>query len=97
MNENTIGSVGGGRALEPPPAADARQAPEQSGSGRSRPTTLWPVWVLLVVFSFIALESALLALTLKGRWLILLAPGAVCASKALETWRHLRRAHRKDP
>ena len=46
---------------------------------------------MLVVFCFLAFECTLLAVALKGRWFILLAPGVVCAVKALESWRDLRR------
>lgn len=58
---------------------------------RRRQPRGWGQWTLLVVFAFIALESLLLALTLQGRWWALLAPGLVCAAKAREQWRAMRR------
>jgi hypothetical protein len=50
----------------------------------------WTQWILLVAFIFIALESTLMALVMQGRWLILIAPGAVCASKAWEQWKVMK-------
>lgn len=58
---------------------------------RSQTPPSWPLWFTLVAFAFIAFESTLLAAAMKGPWLILLAPGAVCAVKAVDTWRELRR------
>jgi hypothetical protein len=52
---------------------------------------LWPQWTMLVIFAFVAFESILWAAALKGPWLILLAPGAVCGMKAIHLWRALRR------
>ena len=45
---------------------------------------------MLILFTFIAFESVLLAAALKGPWFILFAPGAVCALKAYDTWRLIR-------
>jgi len=56
-----------------------------------RPKSDWPMWALLVVFIFLAFECALLAVALKGSWFILLAPGIVCAVKALDIGRELRK------
>ena len=50
---------------------------------------LWPVWTMLVIFAFMGFECLLLGAALKGPWLILMAPGLVCAFKAYETWREL--------
>jgi hypothetical protein len=47
---------------------------------------------MLVIFIFIAFESALIGASLKGAWLILFAPAFVCGLKAFETWRSLRAA-----
>jgi hypothetical protein len=52
----------------------------------------WPTWAMLTVFIFIAFECALLAAALKGQWLILFAPAAVCGVKAWDAWKQLRRA-----
>lgn len=57
---------------------------------RHRASGLWLQWVMLVLFAAIAFESTLLAVALKGGWLILLAPAAVCLVKAIETGRELR-------
>ena len=59
---------------------------------RETPTqrTRWLTWVMLVVFVFVAFESVLLAVALKGAWFILLGPGIVCGFKAIEIWRDLR-------
>jgi hypothetical protein len=65
-----------------------RKGASASGDGRRR----WPQWVMLVLFAAIAFESILLAVALKGGWLILLAPGVVCLLKAIETWRDLKRS-----
>jgi len=58
---------------------------------------LWPVWTMLVIFAFLGFECLLLGAALKGPWLILMAPGLVCAYKAYETWRELttRMNHRE--
>ena len=56
---------------------------------QSRP--LWPAWVTLVAFIFLAFECLLLAVALKGSWFILLAPGVVCAVKAIDVWREVSR------
>lgn len=56
-----------------------------------QPRPLWPKKVLLVVFAIIAFECALVGVSLKGRWFILLAPAAVCALKAVDLWREIRR------
>lgn len=53
--------------------------------------SLWPKWMMLVIFAFIGFESILMGAALKGSWFILIAPGIVCGVKALETWRDLRR------
>ena len=55
----------------------------------SRP--LWPLWVTLVTFVFLAFESTLLAVALKGSWFILLAPGIVCGIKAHDIWREIKK------
>jgi hypothetical protein len=57
----------------------------------SKSSPIWPTWASLVLFTFISFESTLLAVALKGSWFILLAPGIVCATKALDTWRELRK------
>jgi len=58
---------------------------------------LWPVWTMLVIFAFMGFECLLLGAALKGPWLILMAPGLVCAFKAYETWRELTvRMNRRD-
>jgi hypothetical protein len=57
---------------------------------------LWPKIALLVIFVFLAFECALLAVALKGRWFILLAPAVVCGVKALDAWRELRRYWNSD-
>ena len=49
------------------------------------------MWTMLVVFIFMGFECTLLAVTLKGAWFILLAPGIVCGVKAWELWRELKR------
>lgn len=50
----------------------------------------WPKWLVLVIFIFLAFESALLAAAMKGAWFVLLAPAVVCAMKSVETWRELK-------
>jgi len=50
---------------------------------------------MLLIFLFLAFECVLFAVALKGRWFILLAPGAVCSIKALDLWREIRRDRRK--
>jgi hypothetical protein len=54
----------------------------------SRPSR-W-IWLLLVVLVFISFESILLAVTFKGAWFVLLAPGFVCGYKAWDVWREIR-------
>lgn len=51
----------------------------------------WPHWLLLGAFLFLAFQSVIFALAFKGSAWILLAPGVVCAVKAHETWRSLRK------
>ena len=51
----------------------------------------WPQWLLLAAFVFLAFQSVIFALAFKGSAFILLAPGLVCAVKAQDTWRHLRK------
>jgi len=46
-------------------------------------------WALLVLLTYLALESAVIGLALGDAWLVLLAPGFVCGYKAVETWRAL--------
>ena len=67
--------------------------PARTADGPVAPR-MWPRWMLLAAFAFLALESLLLAVALQGRWLILIAPGMVCGFKALDTWRELRRVER---
>ncbi len=67
--------------------APAAHAPD-TNAARSAP--IWPQWLLLMACGFLSLECGLLALTLKGPWLILLAPSVVCGVRALEIWRDLR-------
>jgi hypothetical protein len=57
-------------------------------------SALWPIWLMLIVFSFISFESILLAFALKGSWFVLVAPGAVCGVKAYDTWKILQRQSR---
>jgi hypothetical protein len=57
---------------------------------------LWPKWLMLIVFAFVAFECALWAVALKGRWFILLAPAVVCVVKALDIWREIRRELKSD-
>lgn len=71
-------------------AADAERAARR---GTAHPG--W--WVLLIALAFLTLESIVLAVTLQGRWLVLLAPGAVCAAKTMETWREIRRRMETGP
>jgi hypothetical protein len=61
----------------------------QTPSTRSEPN--WLHWVVLVIFIFLAFESALLAVSMKGSWFVLLAPAVVCAMKSVETWRELKK------
>ena len=51
----------------------------------------WPHWLLLAAFVFLAFQSVIFALAFKGSAWILLAPGVVCAVKAQESWRNLRK------
>ena len=46
---------------------------------------------MLLVFALVAFECALVAVALKGRWFILLAPAVVCGFKAFDLWREIRR------
>lgn len=57
----------------------------------SPPPSYWPTWAMLALFVFLSFECTLLAFALKGKWLILLAPGLVCGVKAWDTWKMLRR------
>lgn len=57
---------------------------------------LWPKWVMLIIFAFVAFECALVAVALKGRWFILLAPAVVCGFKAIDVWREIRRELKSD-
>lgn len=75
---------------QPAPAFSSRET--QQGKAASRRWPAWALWFALAAFSFIAFECVLLAVVLKGPWLILLAPGIVCAVKAWETWRELRQS-----
>jgi hypothetical protein len=68
-----------------PPRAD------KPGGSSERPG-YWPTWALLSLFVFIAFECILLAFAMKGSWLILLVPGAVCGIVAWETWGVLKRS-----
>lgn len=49
----------------------------------------WPVRLLLIVFVFVSFECLLLAVAMKGAWFILLAPGVLCAYKAVRVWREI--------
>lgn len=72
----------GGRAMVMAKQRDKaalRSGRRQSGRRRLN-------WVLLVLFTYLALESAVFGLALGGPWLVLLAPGLVCGCKAFETW-----------
>ena len=51
---------------------------------------------MVIVFAFIAWECALWAVVLKGKWFILMAPALVCAFKAWDTWRDIRRETKSD-
>ena len=65
-----------------------------TGTGTSNSTELaggWAAWAMLVIFIFMGFESALLAVAMKGPWLILLGPALVCSHKAYETWRDISR------
>jgi hypothetical protein len=71
----------------------------RSGDADSPPinalTRAWAVrlhWAMLVLLAFIAFESMLLAAAMKGPWLVLFAPGVVCAVRAVEMWRDLQGA-----
>lgn len=55
----------------------------------NRPS-FWATWTVMTLFLFIAFECALLAVSLKGSWFILLAPAVVCGIKALDAWRTLK-------
>ena len=68
--------------------------PAKDDATKSR--SLWPQWALLVLFIFLAFECTLLAVSVKGSWFILLAPGVVCGVKAYDTWRELRRRLDRD-
>ena len=58
----------------------------------THPPRYWPTWLMLSLFIFVAFECALLAVSLKGSWFILLAPAAVCGVKAWDAWQTLKRA-----
>lgn len=49
-------------------------------------------WAAVGLFAFMAFEGTLVALALQGPWLALLAPGVVCAVKAVESYKSLRDA-----
>lgn len=51
----------------------------------------WPKWLMLAAFVFIAFQSVIFALAFKGSAFVLLAPGVVCAVKAVDIWRDLRK------
>ncbi|MHC5022460.1 MAG: hypothetical protein ACYTGG_00925 [Planctomycetota bacterium] len=50
---------------------------------------------MFAAFAFIAFACVLLAIVMRGPWLILLAPGVVCAYRAVEQWRELQGKSRK--
>jgi hypothetical protein len=80
-----------------PPAAPTSPARSPAfGVGHdgahAEPPRFWAAWTTLTVFIFIGFECILLAAALKGSWFILLAPGLVCAVKAFDSWKVLRRA-----
>ncbi|MCA9290017.1 MAG: hypothetical protein KDA25_02750 [Phycisphaerales bacterium] len=52
----------------------------------------WPMFLMVVMFGLVALESLIVAAVMKGPWLVLLAPAAVCAIKGAHLWRDLARA-----
>jgi hypothetical protein len=68
--------------------------PVTSTAPHSRP--LWPKWLMVILFAFVAFECALWAVALKGKWFILLAPAAVCAFKAFDMWREIQRETKSD-
>lgn len=51
----------------------------------------WPTWFFFVAFLLVAVESVLVAIVFKGTLLVLLAPGAVCAMRAWELWKDVRK------
>ncbi|MHC4946772.1 MAG: hypothetical protein ACYTG1_00710 [Planctomycetota bacterium] len=53
-------------------------------------------WLMIGLFVFVAFESSVLAAAMKGPWLILLAPATVCIMRAIDTWKDMRRAARRD-
>ena len=58
----------------------------------SAPTKrVWPLWVLLLLYLLVAVESLLVALVFKGTLLVLLAPAGVCWLRALDVWRELKK------
>jgi hypothetical protein len=71
---------------QPPRPADAGS----SQAGESAAGAPWRSWLVLALFTFLAFECVLLALALRGTWLILIAPGVVCGVKAWDTWRAVR-------
>jgi len=51
----------------------------------------WRYWVLLPVFTFLALVLAIVALSMQGSAYVLLVGSIVCAAQAYEMFREVRR------
>lgn len=47
-------------------------------------------WVQLTVFAIIAVQSLIVAATLRGEWWLTLIPGLVCAGRAFDLARSIR-------
>jgi hypothetical protein len=73
----------------PSPVAPAFGAANAAAAETPR---FWVAWTTLTVFIFIGFECILLAAALKGSWFILMAPGLVCAVKAWDAWKVLKKA-----
>ena len=62
------------------------------GSGGNRKHKhRWPVWILLLAFLLVSIESTIIALVFKGTLLILLAPSGVCWLRAVDIWRKMNK------
>ncbi len=60
-----------------------------SGNGKNKHG--WPVWILLLAFLLVTIESTIIALVFKGSLLILLAPSGVCWLRARDLWRKMNK------
>lgn len=53
--------------------------------------------LMLVVLLFASFELLLLAVVMKGVWLVLLVPGAVCAHRGFGLWTDIRHKLERHP